>query len=118
MAILTPINLNNLELFTARYLSHYLTNQVPSFHREWTRELVGQERYLYFEAMRGGAKSTVCDVTNGVHQGLESKNPELHIISQSGGSTGLSTKIMRQIKREFETNIVLQDDYKYRQGKP
>lgn len=115
---LTPIALNDLDCFAIDFMPHYMTNPVALFHRQWTEGLTSPDRYLYFEAMRGGGKTIWCDVINGVYQAVESPNTELHIISQSGGSKGLSTKIMRQIKRELETNIALRGMYQFRQGKP
>jgi predicted phage terminase large subunit-like protein len=118
MGGLTIINANRLELFAAQYMPQYMIHRVAPFHHDWTTELCGKEPYLYFEAGRGSAKSTWCSVINGCFQGVESKNPELHLISQSGGPKGLSTKIMRLIKREFERNQLLRYDYHYECGRP
>jgi len=122
MALVVTVNgmqLNKLDLFIARYLDQYMTKSVAPFHYVWTRALTNPElRRIYFESTRFGAKSTLCTFGNTVYQGVESKNPELRIISQSGGSKGLSTKMMRMVKKEFEQNTLLRQDYQYRQGDP
>ena len=108
---LVAIDLNPIELFMATYLPHYLICNVPSFHREIYGKLDTEAERLAFEAPRDFAKSTVLSLGYPLYLICESYIPELQLFSRSGGPKGLSTKWMRKIKKELETNRLLITDY-------
>lgn len=109
--------LNPFEAFTAHYLGHYLRNKVPDFHRDWYGGLDDDDiEFLAIEAGRASAKSTIASVSAPIYYICERDWPEIQTFSQSGGTTGMSTKWMRRIKNELETNRMLRADYGLRPG--
>lgn len=71
---------------------------------------------VYFEASRGKAKTTWCSAGSGLFDICESDVDAIQIFSRSSGKTGTAAKIMRQVKRELETNRLLIHDYGIRRG--
>jgi predicted phage terminase large subunit-like protein len=117
MANLTTLDLNPIELFAITYLPHWLKHTVPGFHRKWYADFYNSSvKKLAVEAMRGGAKSTVCKIAC-LYWICEGDQEQYHLISQSGGSTGLSSKWMADIRGELEENKLLIADYGIRRGK-
>ena len=56
-------DMNPIAVFAMRYLSHWLVERVPAFHMEWYGGFADKSiQRLVIEAMRGGAKSTVCKI--------------------------------------------------------
>ena len=114
---LTPVNLNPLELFAARYMSHFMTKPVAPMHRQWYKELNDSSvQYLAIDAARGTAKTTLGSIIFALFNICEGNDPEFHVISRAGGSTGTATKIMATVRRELETNIVMIEDYGLKKG--
>jgi len=111
------IQTSNFELWTGRHLAHLLVNKIPDFHQEWYRGLDDDSiEFLAIEAGRASAKSTIASVAAPLYYICERDWPEIQTFSQSGGSTGLSTKWMKRIKDEIEGNIVLKVNYGLQRG--
>jgi len=114
---LKQIDLCRTELFVAQYLSHRLVKAVPGFHRIWYNEMDDTtNRYLCLEAMRAGAKTTVCENV-AIRNICEGSDEHVNLISRSGGTTGTATLIMSHVKGEFETNQLMIEDYGIKRGK-
>jgi predicted phage terminase large subunit-like protein len=110
-------SLNPLTRFRAMYLSHYCTEVIPPFHVEIDGNLLdsGNMR-LVIDAGRGSAKSTVAVIGFVLYELCVGDYSEIQIISQSGGSKGLSTKWLGKIKTEIAENQLLIRDYGIRPG--
>ena len=114
---LKPIDLNPIELFAAQYLSHLLTENVSSVHRELCAILNDrtQDR-IAIEVFRGAGKTTWANKIYTLYEICEGPYEDIQSISASGGATGLSTKVMRGIRKELEDNRLLIQDYGIRRG--
>lgn len=108
---------NPLVKFAARYLPHYWICDVPPFHMEIYDALVDKSlERVAIEAGRGSAKSTIASIEYPLYEICEGSEPEIQTFSQSGGSTGLSTKWMFKIRKELEENQLLVYDYGIQRG--
>ena len=112
---LRPIELNKFELFTAQYLSHYLTKPVCAPHRQVYGVLADEsEKLVAIEFWRGGGKTTIGNVAFSLFsicEGDFGDQYEIQSISASAGDTGLSKKVARKIRRELTENPLLIYDY-------
>lgn len=112
------ITLNRFELFIGRYLDHTVPLRFAPFHREWFRAFSDPlEQYLVIETTRGGGKTTLGAKDFGLFTICEGTDPEMQIVSRSGGATGTAQKIMQSIIRELEENQRLRVNYGIRKGK-
>lgn len=95
---------DNLETFAVVFFEHLLKDKVPEFHREIYRLLPREDR-LVLAAPRGFAKSTIVCVIYALWVALFAKRKDICIIS---ASETLSVELLRKVKRELESNILLQ----------
>lgn len=89
--------------FTRAFLSHYLTSNVPEFHKE-IYSLLPKHKRLVIAAPRGFAKSHIVSVFYPIWCALMGTKKDITIIS---ASEGLAVEWVRKIKREFEENRLL-----------
>jgi predicted phage terminase large subunit-like protein len=114
---LIPLKASRFEVFTGTYLAHYMTKAIPQFHQDWYRGLDDDSiEFLAIEAGRASAKSTIASIAAPIYYICERDWPEIQTFAQSGGTTGLSTKWMKRIKTEIESNIALKVDYGLQKG--
>jgi predicted phage terminase large subunit-like protein len=108
---------NPIDLFAMQYYPHKLVKPVAPFHRDLTKVLSNRDVYrIAIEAGRGMAKTTwASDIYVG-YEICEGPYEEIQVFTQSGGTTGLSTKILKRIKRELDTNDLLRADYGIQRG--
>lgn len=105
------------QLFMELYLGHYLTHSIPEFHRDWYRGIDDDAiEFLAIEAGRGSAKSTIASIGAPLYFICERDWDEIQTFSESGGTTGMSTKWMRRITKEVEANPLLIHDFGLRRG--
>ena len=110
---LKVLDLNPIELFTAQYLPHLLTEKVCPAHRGVFAALADQsEKRVAIEFWRGGGKTTIANVIYTLYEICEGNYDDIQSISASAGPTGLSTKVARKIRRELTENRLLIYDYK------
>lgn len=72
---------------------------------------------LAIDFARGFAKSTYASKFWPLYLIMDGPYLEIQMIGQTGGTGGVATRNLAWIKNELDTNIVLQHDYKYKQGK-
>lgn len=94
---------NNLEAFAVVFFEHLLKDKVPEFHKEIYRLLPVEDR-LVLAAPRGFAKSTIVCVIYALWLALFQKRKDICIIS---ASETLAVELLRKIKRELESNMLL-----------
>lgn len=114
---MTKLNLNPIELFAAQYFSRLMTAPVPPSHRDiysalWDETILR----LVIEGFRGLAKSAIACRIFPAYLICETSVPEVQLISSSGGPTGIATKWMQLMQREFEENDLIKHDYRLRRG--
>jgi len=90
-------------IFAEDCLSHFLTSEVPEFHKEIYRDLKVEKR-LALAAPRGFAKSFICSVIYPLHEALFETHKDICIIS---ASEQLAIEWLRKIRRELESNTLL-----------
>jgi len=111
---------NPLELWACRF-SHLLKKKVSRDHRTIYQALYdlisGKLRpaRLAILGYRAMAKTTLSGPIFMPWLICETDLPEIHLISQSGGAAGLSTKIMHQIRMELDDPVMI-EDYGYVKG--
>ena len=108
---------NPIEAFVASCLTHHCKCKVPEFHRDIYQHLSEDFERLVVEAPRDFAKSTVLSVIYPLYLICCTNIDELQMFSQSGGAAGLSTKWIGKLKKEIESNQVLQALYGVTPGK-
>jgi len=86
--------------FSKFFLKHYLTSEIPDFHKE-IYALVPKVNRLVIASPRGHGKSTILSVFYPLWLALFGLRKDICIIS---ASEGLATEWLRKIKRELETN--------------
>ena len=94
---------NSIEFFAESVLAHMLTANIPTFHKE-IYGLLPINKRLVIAAPRGFAKSYLCSVIYPIWIGCFAPCKEVVIIS---ASETLAREMLRKIKREFESNVVL-----------
>ena len=94
----------DLEAFARFFLHHYLTVQIPDFHKEIYETLPKANR-LILATPRGFGKSTICSVFYPLWLALFQKRQDICIIS---ASETLAIEWLRKIKRELESNPDIQ----------
>ncbi|MEW6014171.1 MAG: hypothetical protein AB1690_02490 [Candidatus Zixiibacteriota bacterium] len=110
-------DLNPIELFAAQYFSPLLTAPVPKAHREIYAALYDDSlTRIVIEGFRGLAKSSIACRIYPAYLICETQVPEVQLLSASGGPTGIATKWMQLMQREFEENSLLKHDYQFRRG--
>lgn len=111
------LQINPFELFMATYLPHYLELKSAPFHHEWANAFCDDsEQYLVIETTRGGGKTTWGAKAFGLYTICTGSDPEMQIVSRSGGATGTAQKIMQAIIRELEHNRLMITDYALTKG--
>lgn len=113
---LKQVDLSPSEIFAAQYMGHVMTNPCGDHHRRMYRMLDDDtaERTA-IEVFRAGGKSTT--MKNWLLRMIcESDYDEIQLFSASGGPTGLSTKWMRHVRREIESNALMTADYGLQRG--
>lgn len=86
--------------FAKFFLKHYLTSDIPEFHKE-IYSLVPKVLRLVIASPRGHGKSTILSVFYPLWLALFGIRKDICIIS---ASEGLAVEWLRKIKRELETN--------------
>jgi hypothetical protein len=115
---LKKIDLNPIELFAAQYLPHLLTENVSPVQRELTTILSDRDhKRIAIEFFRGGGKTTWANIIYSLYEICEGPYSDIQSVSASGGTTGLSTKVARKIRRELTENELLIYDYGIECGK-
>ncbi len=117
MSDLKPIDLNEIELFAAQYLSHLLTERVSSVHRQLCSILSDRSyKRIAIEVFRGAGKTTWANKIYTLYEICNGPYDDIQSISASAGSTGLSSKVMRGIRKELEENQLLKADFGISKG--
>ena len=96
----------DIEFFANYYLSHFLSDKTPKFHKEIYALL--KEKRLGIAAPRSFAKSTIVQIIYGIQCLLTRKGEDILTISQSGSLAG---EWIRKIKIELETNEKIRKDF-------
>ena len=94
---------NNMLEFVIDVLPHYLTADIPDFHRE-IYDLVQNKPRLALAAPRGFAKSVICSIFYPLWCALFDKRKDICIIS---ASETLAIEWLRKIRREIESNSLI-----------
>jgi len=94
---------NDIGAFVEDLLPHFLTHSTPDFHKE-IYGVLQKEKRIALAAPRGFAKSTIVSVFYVLHQALFGFYKDICIIS---ASEGLAIEWLRKIKREIESNGIL-----------
>lgn len=100
--------LNPIELFAAKYCSHYLKCKVPPFHREMYEIANRGDKRIVICAPRSFAKSTVFSVIVPLYQICVGDIGGIILISATGS---LAETWLRKIKHELENNNALMEDF-------
>lgn len=91
---------NDIQFLAEEFLPHILTSQIPNFHSE-IYQLLPETKRLVVAAPRGFAKSKVCSTIYPIWLGCFCLYKDITIIS---ASETLAKEMLRNIKREFESN--------------
>lgn len=94
----------DLSKFAELFFAEMLTDKIPDFHRE-IYHLISGEMRLVLAAPRGYAKSTIICVIYPIWLALFGKRRDICVIS---ASETLAVELLRKIKRELESNLLLQ----------
>lgn len=101
-------NAQKFEAFVYLYLTRYLKYPFAKFHREWFN-LVFKSKRLAIAAPRNFAKSSILSIFYPIFQALEKPGSRIVLVSATIGFA--IEKLLAPIKKEFETNEQLKEDY-------
>jgi hypothetical protein len=104
VALLKP-SYDSFQIFVEKFLDKWLTSKVPAFHVE-IYTLVPENKRLVIAAPRGFAKSTIISRFYPLWLAIFGKAKDICLIS---ASETLAIGFLRDIKREIESNVMIQD---------
>lgn len=98
---------DDIEYFAEYYLSHFMEDDIPIFHKEM-RRLFFKELRLVVAAPRGFAKSTNLQVIYALHCLMFNEGEDILSISQSAN---MAEDWIRKLKFELEGNTRIKEDF-------
>ena len=104
VALLKP-SYNSFQVFIEKFLEKWLTSKVPRFHKD-IYALLPKNKRLVIAAPRGFAKSTIISRFYPLWLAIFGKAKDICLIS---ASETLAIGFLRDIKREIESNQMIQD---------
>ncbi|RSD36531.1 MAG: hypothetical protein CI952_48 [Methanohalophilus sp.] len=91
------------------FLSYYLGLDIDKHHEEWISRV--HIKRLHYEAPRDHGKSTIFSFGYPLWLLYHVPNVRTLVVSRTGGSSGVSTKVREAIIEEMKTNNRLLEDY-------
>lgn len=95
---------NDLQGFAEIFFQDVLKDKIPAFHKE-IYGMIPKEMRVVLAAPRGFAKSTIICIIYPLWLALFAKRRDICLIS---ASETLAVELLRKIKRELESNLLLQ----------